>query len=78
MSLKNAITALTTTYNSLDLVAQGLKVDAKEVAELLYKTTHDTAEFVALTCLAKYNPYVVTDKEDVLQIEKKQDIPTTG
>jgi len=65
MTLKTAITTLTTTYQSLDLVAQGLEVNAKEVAEALDKATPDTAEFVALTYLAKYNPYTAPIKEDV-------------
>ena len=64
MTLKTAITTLTTTYQSLDLVAQGLEVNAKEVAEALAKATPDTADFVALTMLAKYNPYKAPTKAD--------------
>lgn len=55
--LDTAIEALVTTYSSLDSVAQGLFVDAKEVADALASATPDTAEYVALTVLAKYNPY---------------------
>jgi len=62
MSLVDAIEALTTTYQSLDLVAVGLQVDAKEVSDALAKATPDTAEFVALTVLAKYNPYITSKK----------------
>ena len=60
--LTAAIEALVTTYSSLDLVAQGLDVDAKEVADALASATPDTAEFVALTVLAKYNPYTKPTK----------------
>jgi hypothetical protein len=55
--LEAAVEALTSTYQSLDLVAQGLVVDAKEVSDALAKAEADTAEFIALTALAKFNPY---------------------
>lgn len=57
MSLQLAIDALVSTYDSLDLVAMGQRVDSKEVYDALGKATPDTAEYVALTYLAKYNPY---------------------
>ena len=57
MELKQAINELVSTYQSLDSVAQGLQVDAKEVAEALAKAEPDTAKFVALNVLAKFNPY---------------------
>jgi len=60
MNLKEAIEQLTSTYNSLDSVAQGLPVDAKEVYEALKSANPDSAEFVALSVLAKYNPYTPT------------------
>jgi hypothetical protein len=57
MKLADAIKELTSTYSSLDSVALGLPVDAKEVNDALSKAKPDTAEFVALSVLAKYNPY---------------------
>lgn len=56
MNLQAAIDELTSTYQSLDVVAQGLKVDSKQVADALKKAKPDTAEYVALQALAKYNP----------------------
>jgi len=56
MKLTEAIEILTTTYQSLDSVALGLPVDAKEVNEALKKANPDSAEYVALEALAKYNP----------------------
>lgn len=56
-TLAEAIEVLTTTYSSLDSVAQGLQVDAKQVADALAKVSPDTAEAVALAVLAKFNPY---------------------
>jgi hypothetical protein len=58
MKLSDAIDVLVTTYQSLDAVALGLPVDAKEVQAALAKAKPDTAEFVALTVLAKYNPSI--------------------
>jgi len=58
MKLSEAIDTLTSTYQSLDAVALGLPVDAKEVQAALAKAKPDTAEFVALTVLAKYNPLI--------------------
>jgi hypothetical protein len=63
MSLQDAIDVLVSTYDSLDVVARGLEVDAKEVADALAKATPDTAEFVVLGYLAKYNPYVAPTKK---------------
>ncbi len=56
MKLTEAIEALTTTYQSIDAVAMGLPVDAKEVNDALKKANPDSAEYVALQALAKYNP----------------------
>jgi len=56
MSLQDAIDTITTTYGSLELVAQGLPVDPVEVANALNEATPDTAEYIALELLAKYNP----------------------
>lgn len=63
MNLQQAIEELTSTYQSLDLVAQGLPVDGKEVANALALATPDTAEYVALTFLAKYNAYTESVKK---------------
>jgi hypothetical protein len=60
MKVADAIEVLATTYQSLDLVAQGLEVQASEVATALAKAKPDTTEFVCLTILAKYNPVVET------------------
>lgn len=60
LNINDAIEALTGHYGSLDAMALRLPVDAKEVADALAKATPDTSEFVALTYLAKYNPYVPT------------------
>jgi hypothetical protein len=56
MKVADAVEVLATTYQSLDLVAQGLTVTASEVATALAKAKPDTTEFVCLTVLAKYNP----------------------
>ena len=63
MNLQQAIEELTSTYYSLDLVAQGLPVDGKEVADALALATPDTAEYVALKFLAKYNAYTTPAKK---------------
>lgn len=56
--LNSAVEVLTSTFQSLDLVARALVVDAKEVADALATCEErDTAEFIALSALAKYNPY---------------------
>jgi len=57
MTLTDAVTALTTTYQDLELIARGLVVDAKEVSDAFSKATPDTAEYVALALLQKNNPY---------------------
>ena len=62
MKVADAVEVLATTYQSLDMVAQGLEVKANEVATALAKAKPDTTEFVCLTVLAKYNP-VITQAE---------------
>jgi hypothetical protein len=57
MTLTEAIETLASTYADPVLIARGLPVDAKEVADALAKATPDTTEFVALTLLAQFNPY---------------------
>jgi len=54
--LDAAVELLTTTRQSLELVARGLAVDAEEVADALADAEPDTAEYVALSVLAKLNP----------------------
>jgi hypothetical protein len=44
-----------------------LPVDAKEVNDALNKVDVDSAEYVALQALAKFNPYENTKKEKVKQ-----------
>ena len=67
MKLSEAIELLTSTYQSLDAVALGLPVDAKEVADALAKANPDSAEYVALKALAKANLYENIKKEKVIQ-----------
>lgn len=67
MKLSEAIELLTTTYQSLDSVAAGLSVDAKEVNDALNKADKDSSEYVALKALAKFNPYENIQKEKVKQ-----------
>ena len=55
MNVADAVKVLATTYQSLDLVAQGLEVTASEVATALANAKPDTTEFVCLTVLARYN-----------------------
>lgn len=70
MSLQQAIDELTSTYQSLDVVAKGLLVNAKEVHDALKLAQPDTAEYVALSVLQKHNPY--TAKQDK-KIEQNAD-----
>lgn len=58
MKVQEAIDVLVNTYNALDAVAAGLPVDAQEVAEALAEATPDTADFVCLSVLARFNPYI--------------------
>lgn len=62
MTLKAAIKTLSTTYQSLDLVAQGCVVDAAEVDAALKAAEPDSVDAVCLQVLAKYNPYVPKPK----------------
>ena len=52
--LQAAVAALTSTYQSLDVMARGWGLDAEEVADALDAADPDTAEYVALTYLARY------------------------
>lgn len=57
MTVEAAIKLLASTYQSLDLVAQGCPVDAAEVDAALMVADPDSVEAVCLGYLAKYNPY---------------------
>lgn len=57
MTLAEAIDTLASTYADPVLIARGLPVDAKEVADALAEAQPDTVEFVVLTLLAQLNPY---------------------
>lgn len=62
--LQTAVETLASTFQSLDLVARALPVNAKEVAEALAACKEkDTAEYVALVALSKYNPYTPPAKK---------------
>ena len=63
MTLENAIKMLSTTYNSLDVMAQGCVVDASEVNAALKAADPDSVEAVCLSYLAKYNPYTPPAKK---------------
>lgn len=52
--LQAAVAALTSTYQSLDVMARGWGLDAEEVTDALDAADPDTQEYVALTYLAKY------------------------
>jgi hypothetical protein len=62
MTLKAAIKLLSSTYQSLDIVAQGCVVDAAEVDAALKAAEPDTVEAVCLQVLAKHNPYTPKTK----------------
>jgi hypothetical protein len=69
-TLKQALESLAKTYGSLDTVAQRLPVDAKEVASALAKADPTSEDYVALTYLAKYNPYEPSKPTPEAQIEQ--------
>ena len=62
MTLAAAIELLSSTYQSLDIAAQGCPVDASEVDAALQAAEPDSVEAVCLRCLAKYNPYTPAAK----------------
>jgi hypothetical protein len=69
-ALKQALESLVKTYGSLDAMAQRLPVDAKEVATALAKADPTSEEFIALTYLAKYNPYEPSQPASEAQTEQ--------
>ena len=62
MTLAAAIKLLSSTYQSLDIVAQGCIVDAAEVDAALKAAEPDTVEAVCLQVLAKHNPFIPQPK----------------
>lgn len=56
MNLQDAIEVLANTYQSLDVVARGLPVDAEEVEKALETAQPDTTEYVCLVALQKAHP----------------------
>lgn len=67
MTLADAIEKLATTYQSLDLVAQGCSVDAAEVDAALKAADPDSVEAVCLQVLANHNPFVPKPKTVVIE-----------
>lgn len=71
--LTAAIELLTTTRGDLDLAAVGLAVDGAEVAQELTKANPDSAQAVALRCLARrYVPAIAP----VSNAKTSTEIPT--
>ena len=56
MSLEDIVADLCELRGDLEMAARAQIVDAEEVAEALADADPDTAEFVVLSLLAKYNP----------------------
>lgn len=63
MTLADAIKTLATTYQSLDVVAKSLVVDAAEVYNQLKTAEAGSMDELCLKYLAKYNPYVPPKKK---------------
>jgi hypothetical protein len=55
MTVKDAVEVLSTTYQSLDAVAQGMVVDAEELQDAIAAAEADSVEAVCLKVLSKYN-----------------------
>jgi hypothetical protein len=55
MTVEDAVEVLSTTYQSLDAVAQGMVVDVEELADALAAAEEDSVEAVCLKVLNKYN-----------------------
>lgn len=55
MTVEEAVEILSTTYQSLDAVAQGMVVDAKELEDAIAAADADSVEAVCLKVLSKYN-----------------------
>ena len=55
MTVEEAVEVLSTTYQSLDAVAQGMVVDAEELEDSIAAAEADSVEAVCLKVLSKYN-----------------------
>jgi len=55
MTVEQALEILSTTYQSLDAVAQGMVVDAEELEDAIAAAEADSVEAVCLKVLSKYN-----------------------
>jgi hypothetical protein len=55
MTVEEAVEVLSTTYQSLDAVAQGMVVDAEELEDAIAAADADSVEAVCLKVLSKYN-----------------------
>lgn len=60
MKAKDAIKLIVETMGDIEVVARSLPVDAAELAA--FKATPDTAEYVALQLLRKYNTAPLTEE----------------
>jgi hypothetical protein len=55
MTVEDAVEVLSTTYQSLDAVAQGMVVDVEELEDAIAAAEADSVEAVCLKVLTKYN-----------------------
>lgn len=55
IAVEQALEILSTTYQSLDVVAQGMVVDAEELEDAIAAAEEDSVEAVCLKVLSKYN-----------------------
>lgn len=55
MTVEEALEILSTTYQSLDAVAQGMVVDVEELEDAIAAAEEDSVEAVCLKVLSKYN-----------------------
>ena len=55
MTVEEAVEILSTTYQSLDAVAQGMVVDVEELEDAIAAAEADSVEAVCLKVLSKYN-----------------------
>ena len=55
MTIEDAVEVLSTTYQSLDAVAQGMVVDVEELEDAIAAAEADSVEAVCLKVLSKYN-----------------------
>ena len=55
MTVEDAVEVLSTTYQSLDAVAQGMVVDVEELEDAIAAAEADSVEAVCLKVLSKNN-----------------------